>query len=172
MNFRNLITINLILLVFLLFFNDSFISFAQQDSKATEKIDPPPETPTALLDAIQQRNKELDKKSGQIAVREKQLQELKNEIARMLEKNSQIMTAIDKQKKDRNEKEEELFQRLAKVYQSMEPEEASKRIEKLKDPLALEILSRIKPKSVAAILTGMDPTRAARYSEKLSQVKE
>ena len=64
------------------------------------------------------------------------------------------------------------MQRLAKIYQSMEPEEASRRIEKLKDRLALDILSRIKPKSVAAILTGMNPIQAAQYSEKLSRVKK
>ena len=121
---------------------------------------------------FQERNIELDKKSKQISLRETQLKELKNEVARMLEKNSQLKSIIDKQHKEKNEKEEELLQRLAKVYQSMEPEQASQRIEKLKDPLALDILSRIKPKSVAAILTGMDANRAAMYSEKLSKVKK
>ncbi|HLG22981.1 MAG TPA: hypothetical protein VI382_09205 [Candidatus Manganitrophaceae bacterium] len=53
------------------------------------------------------------------------------------------------------------------MYEAMPPEEAAARIEKMNESLALNLLGRIKEKIAAQILTGMNPTKAARMSEKL-----
>ncbi|HLG43891.1 MAG TPA: hypothetical protein VI337_02650 [Nitrospirales bacterium] len=57
---------------------------------------------------------------------------------------------------------------LSQAFESMPSEEAAQRIEKMNEPVALELLSRLKGKTAGAILASLSPAKAARLIEKLA----
>lgn len=71
-------------------------------------------------------------------------------------------------KNDSSSREEVLF-RLAKIYTSMEPEEASRIMEKLSDEEVVEILSVMKERNVAEILNAFPVERAAEIMKKMME---
>jgi len=65
-------------------------------------------------------------------------------------------------------REEKIF-RLAKIYTAMEPEEASRIMEKLSDEEVVEILSVMKERNVAEILNAFPVERAAEIMKKMME---
>ncbi len=132
-----------------------------------------PETPETMIEAIRQRNEDIDKKSEALKVKEQRLQIMAQEISSMIKKHTQILEDISQQKAQKKSKmaleQEERYRRISKIYEKMPPEDAATRIDKMKESLALNLLRVIKPKSVAQILIGLSPTKAAKLSEKLSR---
>jgi flagellar motility protein MotE (MotC chaperone) len=57
---------------------------------------------------------------------------------------------------------------LSQAFESMPPEEAAQRIEKMNEASALDLLTRLKSKTVGQILASVNPTKAARLTEKLA----
>ncbi len=134
------------------------------------------ETPEAMVAALKQRNIDIDQREGKVKERESRLKLLEDEIRVMLNDFKKLKEALDQKEADRvsaKAKEEELrLVRLAKIYQSMPAKDAARRIEKLKESTALNLLRRIKEKVAAKILSNMNAGKAARYSEFFLKVKE
>ena len=61
------------------------------------------------------------------------------------------------------------LEHLARMYEAMPPKDAAARIEKLKEPLTLKLLSSLKPKTAARILNEIKPSKAASLTEKLAK---
>jgi flagellar motility protein MotE (MotC chaperone) len=57
---------------------------------------------------------------------------------------------------------------LSQAFETMPVEEAAQRIEKMREPVALDLLARLKSKTAGQILAALDPTKAARLVEKLA----
>lgn len=57
---------------------------------------------------------------------------------------------------------------LSQAFEAMPSEEAAQRIEKMNEPVALELLSRLKGKTAGAILASISPAKAARLIEKMA----
>jgi flagellar motility protein MotE (MotC chaperone) len=57
---------------------------------------------------------------------------------------------------------------LSQAFETMPVEEAAQRIDKMKEPVALNLLSRLKGKTAGAILAALSPQKAARLVEKLA----
>lgn len=121
----------------------------------------------ALIKAIEQRNTELSKREAHVAVRERQLQEMEKEVSGMLERYTLLRDEVERKQKQLDEAQEQKYQTLAKTYAAMPPEEASARIEQMEESLALNILSRSKPKIAAKFLSGVTPAKAAKLSLRL-----
>ncbi|MFQ5579654.1 MAG: MotE family protein [Nitrospiria bacterium] len=140
-----------------------------------KEVQPPSksETPTSMIEAIQQRNADIDKKSKALEAKEQRLQIMEKEISNMIKKHTRILETItqkEAQKKSKLELEqEERYRRISKIYEKMPAEDAATRIDKMKEAFALNLLRVIKPKSVAQILVGLSPAKAAKLSEKLSR---
>lgn len=133
--------------------------------------DRPDETPATMIEAIQQRNTDIDKRAKSLDLKEQKLRIMEQEISKMIKEHTQILEAIhqkETQKKtQRDHDEEERYRRLSKIYEKMPPEDAATRIDQMKESLALNLLRVIKPKTVALILSGLSPDKAAKLSEKL-----
>ncbi len=125
------------------------------------------QTPAVLIKAIEQRNTELDKRAEQLDAKEQRLRILEKEVDDMLKKYSKIREEIEQKETEQKKLDEPKYLRLAKIYEGMLPEVAAARIGEMKETVALNILTRIKEKTAAKILSGMDPAKAAKYSEKL-----
>jgi flagellar motility protein MotE (MotC chaperone) len=121
----------------------------------------------ALIKAIEQRNTELSKREEHVVVREHQLQEMEKEVSGMLERYTLLRDEVERKQKQLDEAQEQKYQTLAKTYAAMSPEEAAARIEQMEESLALNILSRSKPKIAAKFLSGVTPAKAAKLSLRL-----
>lgn len=121
-----------------------------------------------LISAIEKRKADLDKRADELEQENKRLEALKTEMNALLEKYTQEKEAA-RQVKSADNIDEKQLEHLSKVYEAMPAKDAALRIERLKEPLALKLLSSIKPKIAAKILNEIKPSRAAHLTEKLAK---
>ena len=125
--------------------------------------------PAAMIRAIEQRKSELDKRAKELDLKEERIRLMEQEVSQMLKKSTQVREALEQKEAKQKQIEEKQVGRLAKMYETMSPQEAAARIEQMNESLALTLLAKIKEKSAAQILTGLSPTKAARFTEKLAK---
>lgn len=101
------------------------------------------------------------------SIEEDRLGIVKADIQKEIEEYRKIKQELDEMRKaiDKERLEQQL--KVAKMYESMQPEDAARRIERLDDESALVILTTLKPKSAGKILAQMDTEKAASLSKKL-----
>lgn len=133
-------------------------------------------TPEEMVAALKQRNIDIDQRENKVAERESRLKLLEEEIRVMISNYQKLKAEVDQKEADRVSakalEEEARLVRLAKIYQTMPAKDAAVRITKLKEKTALNLLRKIKAKVASKILSNMNSTKAARYSEVFLQVKE
>ncbi|MEJ5227446.1 hypothetical protein [Thermodesulfovibrio sp.] len=94
-----------------------------------------------------------------------ELKKLKEEIEAKIKQQEELKAQLEKA-------QSENYQRLAKIYEQMPPEEAATRLEKLDDDTATTLLLAIKPRQAAKILANVNPEKAAVLSKRLVSIKE
>ena len=138
--------------------------------------------PREILDMLDQRKRHLDRREASLHGAEERLLILKAELEQIVTKYEQ-MSALQKQQEEALQKRDEerkarrqkeasesrtLHQsQLAKIYESMPPEEAAASLERMPERKAIEVLRILKGKSAGAILAAVRPERAARLTEQL-----
>lgn len=140
--------------------------------------------PREMFELLEQRKRMLDKREATLRGSETHLLELKAELEQIVTRHEQAVEADKKrrqaaQAKAGNEADKakpagkaapaaNLNQvQLAKIYETMPPEEAAARLERMPERKALEVLRLLKGKSAGAILAEVKPERAARLTEQL-----
>jgi len=140
--------------------------------------------PREMFELLEQRKRMLDKREATLRGSETHLLELKAELEQIVTRHEQAVEAEKKrrqaaQAKGGTEPEKakpsakaapavNLNQaQLAKIYETMPPEEAAARLERMSERKALEVLRLLKGKSAGAILAEVKPDRAARLTEQL-----
>ncbi len=126
-------------------------------------------TSAALIKAIEKRTVELDARESHLAIREQQLKLMEQEVSGMLDRNTKLREEIEQKQTQLSAVNEQKLQALSKTYAAMPAEEAAMRLEQVDDSLALNILSRSKPKIAAKFLASMSPAKAAKLSQKLAK---
>lgn len=118
-----------------------------------------------VLEAVKNRTQELDMKEEKIRIEEERLKSLKVEIENKITELSKQRQDIEKILQAIKTEKQEGMERLAKVYESMPPEEAALRIEKLNKDLAVKLLKTMKEKTAGKILAFVDPAKAAELTQ-------
>lgn len=160
------------------------------DAEGNEKSLTPPtpatqgpaiDTPREVIDMLDLRKRDLDRREAAIRQNEERLIIVRTEIEQLLAKNEalaklmqsagakqdqQAKTALDKERQVQEQKNQRQAQ-LAKIYESMPPEEAAERLERMPDRKAIEILRLVKGKTAGAILAQVKVDRAAKLTEQL-----
>lgn len=100
-------------------------------------------------------------------IEEDRLGIVKADIKKELEEYRKIKQEIDEMRKavDKDRLEQQL--KVAKMYESMQPEDAARRLEKIDEESALVILTTLKPKVAGKILAQMDTEKAAALSRRM-----
>ena len=147
---------------------------AKDTVKATPAMDkdaqttsPDMHTPGALIKAVEQRNAEVSRREENLLIREKHVKEMEKEVSAMIERYTILREEVERKQLQLDAVTEEKYVSLSKTYAAMPPEEAAARLEAMEESLALNILSRSKPKIAAKFLGGMTPAKAAKLSLKL-----
>lgn len=151
------------------------------------------DTPREIIEMMDQRKNDLDRREAAIRQEEERLLTLKAELEGLLTRNETMQKKLDdsrrlhqKQTTEQKVQQEQfiadrkaLFAKqeqdqknqsqaqLAKMYESMPSEEAAARLEKMPERKAIEILRIVKPKTAGAILAQVRVDRAAKLTEQL-----
>lgn len=151
------------------------------------------ETPREIIEMLDQRKKDLDRREVAIRQEEERLLALKTELEVILTRNEAMQKKLEESRrlhqkqtteqkvqqdqfiadrkalysKHAQEQKTQSQAQLAKMYESMPSEEAAARLEKIPEHKAIEILRIVKPKTAGAILAQVRVERAAKLTEQL-----
>jgi flagellar motility protein MotE (MotC chaperone) len=132
------------------------------------------DVPQEILEMLNQRQRALDKREEAIRSAEARLTSLKGDIEEMLARYEQALKAAETDRQQAKQKRAEaedaaakaMTLQVAKMYETMPPEEAAARLEKMPPETALQILRSLKSKSAGAILALVKPDKAAKLTER------
>lgn len=123
-----------------------------------------------VLRSLQKRREELDAREGGLETREQaaaaadsRLQEQITELKSVETQIQTLLTAMDA-------KRDERMTALVKTYESMKPKDAAKIFDGMDDPLLLDIAKTMKPATLAAVLSTMQPKRAEALTRLLADL--
>lgn len=122
----------------------------------------------AILERLQARRQELDKRGRELDIREGLIAEaekrVESKLAEIKQGEAQLATAT--QKKD--EAEIARFKGLVTMYENMKPRDAAKIFDRLEVSVLLQVASQINPRNMSEILAQMSPDRAERLTVELA----
>ena len=151
------------------------------------------DTPREVIEMLDQRKKDLDRREAVIRQEEERLLALKTELEGLLTRNETMQKKLEESRrlhqkqtteqkvqqdqfiadrkaliaKQAQDQKSQSQAQLAKMYESMPSEEAAARLEKMPEHKAIEILRIVKPKTAGAILSQVRVERAAKLTEQL-----
>lgn len=143
------------------------------------------DTPREILDMFDLRKRDLDRREEAVRQSEERLMIVRSEIEQLLARNEalekRMQNARAKQQEaatdakspqvkalqDRERQALDQKSQLAKMYESMAPEEAAARLERMPERKAVEILRLVKGKTAGSILAQVKVERAAKLTEQL-----
>ncbi len=121
--------------------------------------------------AQQQPNQPQQETVQKKSFEEERLGIVREDIKKELDQLRKIKKEIEELQKLFDQKVEqkdiELLAQVAKIYESMQAEEAARRLEKLDDDTAVTIIVALKPKTAGRILAQIEEARAATLSKKI-----
>lgn len=139
---------------------------------AADKHSPKVEDEKGLLAAINRRQKELDAREEDIKVKEERLQAVRKDIEAKIEELKKVRVEIEAFAGKIDAADSDRVKRLVKIYESMNPEEAAPRIEKLETNTAVTILSGMSEKKAAKIFELMKVEKSVALSQALKIKKD
>lgn len=120
-----------------------------------------------VMSLLEKERQAVQTREGAMAAKEEQLRVLKKEVEdRIKELNGiqqRVMESLDEEKRMQGEQNRHLVATLG----AMPPDRAGKLLEKMDDEVAAQILRRLKGKEAGAILSLLNPDKAAKLSQKL-----
>lgn len=123
----------------------------------------------AQVDELKKEVEKLEKLRGDIKSEYIKNQEILKQIKAEREKLEQLKKEIEEQIK---KIKEERYQKLAKVFEKMDPEEAGKKISKAENPEEIAyILYNMNEKKAAAILNNTEPDMVNKILKHLTLIK-
>ncbi len=124
------------------------------------------------LGLFEEREKRLNAKEEEIRKEEETLRMLKLGIEEDIKRYTTIKSEILDDLMQLDKKRDERFNKLVKIYEIMSPGEAALRLVKMDESTAIKLISMMKEKVAGKILGQMEPSRAARISEKIVKEKK
>jgi flagellar motility protein MotE (MotC chaperone) len=122
----------------------------------------------AILEHLQERRQELDRRARELDIREGLIAEaekrMDGKLAEIKEAQSQLVT--DEQKKDAAETAR--FKGLVTMYENMKPRDAAKIFDRLEVDVLLQVASQMNPRTMSEILAQMSPDAAERLTVELA----
>ena len=121
----------------------------------------------SLFEVLQQRERDLDarerridKEAEQLLFLRASLEEKIAELKALQSEVEELLTRAESQKKRE-------VKNLIGVYQSMKPQQAAEILQKMDEPMALQILGGMPPETISKVLGSMEQEKAALLSKRL-----
>lgn len=121
-----------------------------------------------LLD-LRRRRIDLDGREAALAARENVLAAAEKRLAGRIEELVSLQSRLEGLEKSRQDREEENWRGLVKLYETMKPRDAAAIFNDLDKPVLIALLDRMKESKAAPILSAMQPERARQVTADLAQ---
>lgn len=121
-----------------------------------------------VLQSLVKRRKELEELEQKIDTREAAVLIAEKKVDERLSELKKLSEALDKKLGTLTEKEAKQIDNLAKMYQSMGPEDAAKIFNKLEMDIILRVLGKMSPMKSSPILAKMDTEKAREITSALA----
>ena len=124
------------------------------------KADVPSRIGVAIDDELATRRANLDARQRQLDMRERLLEATEKRLNAKLASLKQVEARARVVVRAENTQVDTRYDSLVKMYQSMKPKEAARIFERLDMPVQVAVATRMKERTMAAIMTDMDPEAA------------
>lgn len=122
----------------------------------------------ALLEDLRTRRQALDARESNIVARETMLAAAERRLTQRVDELTAMQTRLEALDRAAREREDANWRNLVRIYENMRPRDAAKIFDELDMPVLLEVVARMKERSVAPILAGMQPERSRQVTSELA----
>lgn len=123
------------------------------------------------LQKLANRRQELERRSGELDVREKLLEAVELRIVERTKSLKKIEATIEAALKKHDALEKAQLESLVKIYSAMKPKEAAQIFNNLDDEVLISIVENMKEKKMGAILAKMSLDKAKKLTVSLATSK-
>ncbi len=120
-----------------------------------------------LIQRIKEEEKRLEQKSMGLEEKERRLQIFSRELLETINNLKKLRVEVQNKHQQIEAHENEREERLIKIYDAMEPDNAAQRLEEMDDSLGSWLLLRINVRKAGQILGAMSPAKASRITATL-----
>lgn len=143
-------------------------------AEALSTEDTPParrytETEIKLLEELDARRIDIDRREQVLIIREKLLDLAEDRVSSQVGRLEELQAAIKKLLGNLSDKEEQELDQLARIYENMKPASAAEVLNGLDDRIVYDLFRRMKQKNTAKIIEKMDTKKARTISEMLAE---
>ncbi|MBC7103068.1 MAG: hypothetical protein H5U13_07580 [Parvibaculum sp.] len=136
----------------------------------TAAATPPSQAPAAepeisksertVLQSLASRRKELDTRAGELDTREQLLAAAERRVEERIAELKEIEARINERIGAEDEANEARIAGLVSMYETMKPKDAARIFERLDMGVLLDVVKRMQPRKMSAVLAAMDPVVA------------
>jgi len=123
----------------------------------------------AVLEELRARRAALDAREQALALRESVLAASEQRLAKRIEELEALQRRLEALDKAAREREEAGWRGLVRIYENMRPRDAARIFNELEMVTLVEVVDRMKERTAAPILAGMDPEKAKALTAELAR---
>ncbi len=122
----------------------------------------------AILERLQQRRKDLDKRTSNLDLRESLLKAAEKRVESRVNELKDLEKKINVALGNRNKKQKQHFKSLVDMYEAMRPKDAARIFDRLDLGILVEVATGMKARNMSAIMAQMTPELAERLTVELA----
>lgn len=122
----------------------------------------------AILERLQERRQELDKRGRELDMRETMLKEAEKKLEARMNELKQLEAKVAPSGKAKEQAEAARFKNLAVMYENMKAKDAAKIFDRLDIKVLIDMTSQINPRRMSEIMAQMSPEAAERLTIELA----
>jgi flagellar motility protein MotE (MotC chaperone) len=123
------------------------------------------------MDLAERKERQVDERTAQLAKREEQLKSLEKSIEDKILKLEEERKFIAKTLQQEKDLKGERVDKIAELFDKMEPKKAAPAFEKLDKDLTVALFKKLKQKQITTILENMNPEKSVEITEYFARVK-
>lgn len=123
----------------------------------------------AVLEELRARRAMLDQREQALLVRESVMAATEQRLARRIEELGALQQRLEALDKAAREREDSGWRGLVRIYENMRPRDAARIFNELEMVTLVEVVDRMKERTAAPILAGMEPDKAKALTAELAR---
>ncbi|MDP1627113.1 hypothetical protein [Parvibaculum sp.] len=122
----------------------------------------------SVLESLSERRKELDRRADGLDTREQLLAAAEKRVEGRIAELKEIEARINEKIGRQDAENEERLAGLVAMYETMKPKDAARIFERLDMGVLLDVVKRMQPRKMSAVLAAMDPVVAQELTVELA----
>ena len=151
---------------------ENVTSFDSKPPAKGEAPAPPPQYDPRLVQLIEQKRADLAVEEARLARERQELLKLQAEVMARIDDLKKVQAVLEELVKTDQEQREGRVQQLVKMLSNMKPDAAGAVVGKLDDQMAVDVFSKMSPRTSGKILATLKPDHAARIGELLTRTQQ